>query len=418
MKSKNLIIFVLVILIIEPIFAQINISGEIRPRSEYRNGYKTLPDSISKPAFLVSQRTRLNFDYTYENIQTFISFQDVRVWGETKNKEDIASIDIHQAWAELKISSISSIKFGRQEIKYDDERLLSANNWNNIGSSHDLALLKISKSKWQTHLGLAYNNDKEKCAESNYPVKYYKTLSYLWLSRAVGSKLKISFLSIADGNQKDKSDNIIYLRSTNGINLKFENDSSRLKLFSSGYYQTGKDITGNEIDAFFISLKVNYLITKKIEPIIGLDYFSGNDYASGNSKTNRAFSNLYGSGHRFLGSMDYFTNVDVNTMGGGLIDLFGQTNYMISNKLSTHIAFHYFKLAGKLRVIDNNGNESILNNELGSEVDIDFTYKVNKKTNLQFGYSAMLPTSSMPVIKSGYYNKYVDWAWIMISVKF
>ena len=44
-------------------YSQFKITGEIRPRMEYRHGFKNVPDSLAKHALFVSQRTRLNFDF-------------------------------------------------------------------------------------------------------------------------------------------------------------------------------------------------------------------------------------------------------------------------------------------------------------------------------------------------------------------
>ena len=53
--------------------AQFNISAELRPRFEYRHGYKTLmPDDV-KAASFVSPRTRLNTQYVHENLKLYLS---------------------------------------------------------------------------------------------------------------------------------------------------------------------------------------------------------------------------------------------------------------------------------------------------------------------------------------------------------
>ena len=80
MKVKNLLIAVLVLMTAQS-YSQLTISGELRPRAEYRNGYKTLTPDDSEAALFVSQRTRLNTMYSTDDYTFFVSFQDVRVWG-------------------------------------------------------------------------------------------------------------------------------------------------------------------------------------------------------------------------------------------------------------------------------------------------------------------------------------------------
>ena len=83
MRFKNLLIAVLILMAAQS-YAQLTISGELRPRAEYRNGYKTLTPNDVDAALFVSQRTRLNTKYITDDYTFFLSFQDVRVWGDVK----------------------------------------------------------------------------------------------------------------------------------------------------------------------------------------------------------------------------------------------------------------------------------------------------------------------------------------------
>ena len=414
---RTSILLICVLLLTKISFAQSKFSCEIRPRFEYRNGYKSLRDSLTKPAFITSQRSRINFSFEKDKISTFISIQDVRIWGEEKTKDDIANALLHEAWAEIKLNNSLTLKAGRQEIKYDDERLLATSNWNNSGSSHDLALLKFKKSKFQSHLGLAYNNDIEKNFESNYPVKFYKSLSYLWLAYNLNDNLKASVISIADGNQKDKNENILYVRSTNGGNINYKNDSLGLYFDLAGYYQLGKNIKGNDLNAYFFSAKAGYFLTKKMDVFIATDYFSGNDETDTSNKTVNAFNNLYGTFHKYLGLIDYFSSVDQSTAGGGLIDLYCQLNYKLNSKMSTSLAYHNFQLSGTLIDKTDTVNTSALNRQLGSEIDFSANFKINENANVQFGYSTFFAKKTLSIIKGGDFEKLSNWGWVMLTLK-
>ena len=60
---------------------QFSLSGEIRPRAEYRHGYRTLASIDQDPAFFIDQRTRLNFDYNAEAYLFKVSIQAFHVFG-------------------------------------------------------------------------------------------------------------------------------------------------------------------------------------------------------------------------------------------------------------------------------------------------------------------------------------------------
>ncbi|MFD2834507.1 hypothetical protein [Gramella sp. AN32] len=104
---------------------EFTISAELRPRFEYRHGYKSLfPDEADAAAF-VSQRSRLNVAYNTENFEFYTSLQNIRVWGNvaTLAAADINGISLHEAWGKYYLSPQFSFKIGRQEITYDDERM-------------------------------------------------------------------------------------------------------------------------------------------------------------------------------------------------------------------------------------------------------------------------------------------------------
>ena len=69
MKIKREILIALVLLAPALTFGQFDLSGEVRPRTEYGHGYKSLADSAQKIGVFTGQRTRLNFDYKNEVIK-------------------------------------------------------------------------------------------------------------------------------------------------------------------------------------------------------------------------------------------------------------------------------------------------------------------------------------------------------------
>src|SRR6478735_3598994 len=102
--------------------AQFVISAELRPRLELRAGYRTLPPDDpekSKPAFFVSQRSRLNVSYGQKKYSLKVSFQDVRTWGDEELTLDVPSTGIHEAYGQVQFSDDASLRVGRQELVYD-----------------------------------------------------------------------------------------------------------------------------------------------------------------------------------------------------------------------------------------------------------------------------------------------------------
>lgn len=146
-KNSNVtvkVIFCLtLILCTSGLYAQFDMQGVIRPRFEYRDGYKKLRTENTKPAYFMSQRTRLTFNYKNRTLSTRITLYDARVWGDQVLKMDEPSMGLHEAWFELNLTESSKLKFGRQELNYDNSRLISRVNWNQIGAAHDAGLFKF-----------------------------------------------------------------------------------------------------------------------------------------------------------------------------------------------------------------------------------------------------------------------------------
>jgi hypothetical protein len=151
---------------------QLSISGQLRTRTEYRDGLGTLRLKANAPSFFTSQRTRLSFNYKLDRVIFQTSLQDVRVWGQdasTISMADGSKLGVHDAWAEIilanrKDSSIKqesvdylAVKIGRQELLYDDSRLLGNLDWAQQARRHDAIVFKLLNKGWRFDLGLAFN---------------------------------------------------------------------------------------------------------------------------------------------------------------------------------------------------------------------------------------------------------------------
>jgi len=141
--------------------AQFSLSAEVRPRSELRNGFKTLTDDTKEAAFFTEQRSRLYLNYADSAFKLRVAFQDIRVWGETGQifKEEFGKTFISEAWGQYYFTPSVSVKVGRQIISYDNQRFLGGLEWAQQGRRHDAALLIFEPNRTKFHLGVAYNQD-------------------------------------------------------------------------------------------------------------------------------------------------------------------------------------------------------------------------------------------------------------------
>lgn len=391
------------------------LSGELRPRLELRHGYSKLPDADDDMAAFISQRSRINLMYEAEKYTAFVRFQQVGVWGNVGSLQFVPSIGLHQAFVDVKLSPQFSIKAGRQELVYDNQRLFSLNNWRQPGRSHDAVVLKYQQNNWKLHLGGAFNQSSENVFGTLYDntqaqiAGNYKSMSYLWINRKI-SNFMISGLAVMDGFQQLDPDTVTNLRFTTGGSVVHQAKISKLEFYA--YYQGGQTQTGSEISAWYINFSGGIKPTDRINLTAGFEVFSGNDFTKQEDEY-KAFNPLYGANHGYNGHLDYFTNIPVHTKGAGLINPYFKFNYQLNQNIIIKADYHYFALQNKL--LDDN-NQTI-DSYLASEIDLSMQYNISDQASFQFGYSTMFATESMEFIKGGSHKEPIHWGWVMLTVK-
>ncbi|RLD76023.1 MAG: hypothetical protein DRJ07_17030, partial [Bacteroidetes bacterium] len=284
---------------------------EVRPRLEYFHGYKTLVAPDQDHGLSISQRSRINLDFKNENFITRLSLQDVRIWGnqiQLVGNEDFAS-SIHEAWAEAVITKSLSLKFGRQEIIYDDHRIFGSVNWAQQARSHDAAIIKYKSAGFKAELALAYNQDGAKLSGTNNAVnpKNYKAFQNLWMNYKASDQFNISFLFLNNGKQLETGGDAY--SQTVGPRITFNNKT--IAAHGTFYYQGGvnnnQTVTGSaqKVNASYFGADISYKFSKSFSALLGFERLSGDSQLETNEET-KVFMPFYGTNHKFNGHMDYF----------------------------------------------------------------------------------------------------------------
>jgi hypothetical protein len=457
-KKKYLPIFLTLfcLTLLQQASAQLSVSGQIRTRTEYRDGQGAPVAEVASPAIFTSQRSRLNVGYAGHRFKIYTSLQDVRVWGQDASMINRTTVDsndglmLHEAWAELslvdtgKVVKNFTMKIGRQELVYDDVKLLGNLDWLQQARRHDAILFKFDHNGWMAHLGAAYNQNNEKKVGSTYvgtaptgaPAGYgittnglgtmYKSMQFLY----VGRKLHFgnaSFLFFKDDFSKytiDPNDpnktpvyqKGVWSRYTFGANL-FGTALRKITFGLSAFSQKGEYRDGTSLNEYLLSASAMYAVGRKVSVGPGVDLLSGN----GEGKANQRFDPLYGTPHKFWGYMDYFYVADGFGSSNGLLNYYLKAKYKPKDNLTLTLDVHEFALPHK---ITNNDGESI-NKNLGTEVDFMLTYNMTKAITFEAGYSVMKSTDTMlsPKVKNptnisvDSFDKTSTWAYLMISIK-
>jgi hypothetical protein len=393
-------------------WAQFKIDAELRPQYEYRNGVKTLfPDNADYASF-VSQRTRINTSFTKEKFGVFISLQNVRIWGDVPqlNKGDKNGTGLHQAYGELFLTSNLTIKLGRQEVVYNDARIMGNVDWAVQGRSHDMALMKYQKNKFKLEVGVAVNQDSDSLTGRTYlQAGNYKNLQLLWMDKT-WNKFSTSFLFLNNGlqyiNQLDVSKNEVRYSQTAGFHLNYK--AEKIKWNSNIFYQFGEDLNGYNLSAYLLGLEGSYQLTSKVNATIGGEIQSGNNEGAVTGRTNKAFNPLYGTNHKFNGYMDYFY-VGNHLNNVGLIDGYLKSDFKVKEKSKIGVAIHQFFSPSEIKT------ESL--QPLATELDILYTYTYDKDLSIKVGYSQLFAQDGIEFIKSTKGDNVNNFAYVIVTFK-
>lgn len=407
--------------IVQDCKAQLSLGAQLRTRTELRDGQGAPLPEGAKPAIFTSQRSRLMAGFTSHRIRLGLTVQDVRVWGQdvsTINRTttpDNNGFMLHEAWAEILLTDTIiknkslHLKIGRQELVYDDSRLLGNLDWLQQGRRHDAALLKYKAGSWNLHLGGAFNQNRENASGTvysavpagNYPANTnggaaYKALEFLHINKQL-NKSSLSFLLLADQFSKYYTDSLevkqweaaTHQRFTTGFHFSFRN-----ALTAAAYYQAGNNAAGKSVSAALLSLAYQHRFSGGFAAEAGVDY------------TTDDFDPLYGTPHKFWGTMDYFY-VASGFGNKGLQDYYLKAKFKKEEKWMVNADAHQFYSAA-------------MSSKFGTEADLTVTYNLTRMIGFEGGYSHFWSTSwlTSPAVKNvTNAQSNSNWAYLSINIK-
>lgn len=382
---------------------------QIRPRYEYRNGFKSLIKDTEDATSFVSHRSRLSLNFKQEKLKAKLSLQNVRTWGDvaTTATADKNGIAVFEAWAQYDFDANWSARLGRQVISYDNQRIMGEIDWLQQGQSHDAAVITFHPKNHQLDLGFALNANAENLvAPTTAYTTNYKSMQYAWYHTQF-SKLNMSLLFLNTGYEyaKTVTELKVDYKQTFGTYLSYKEKKWDTNL--GLYGQSGKS-NGNDLKAWHAGANLGYAITEKFKAGLGYEYLSGKDQDDTSSDF-KSFTPLFGTNHAFNGHMDYFY-VGNHLNSVGLSDAYLKLNYT-QNKWQFSLMPHLFSAPNTVLDASNNKMDSYL----GTEIDFTGSYALQKDITITGGYSQMFGSSTLERLKGGDAGKTNNWAWLMVS---
>ena len=241
---------------------ELDVNLQIRPRFEYRNGYKTLLPEGQKGTSQISQRSRLNFNYKQEDLIVKLTLQNTRTWGDvaTTATADKNGVAVFEAWAQYNFTEKWSAKMGRQVLSYDNQRILGEQDWGQQAQSHDALTVSFHTETQKLDFGGAYNSTAENVLQTPYTVANYKAMQYAWYHNQFNEALGLSLLVLNTGYEYANADAklLVDYKQTFGPYLTYK--TSKIDSNFWVYGQTGKS-TDLQVSAWNAAANFNYSIT-------------------------------------------------------------------------------------------------------------------------------------------------------------
>ncbi|MBR1416031.1 MAG: alginate export family protein [Prevotella sp.] len=396
---------------------QLTVDAQLRTRAEHNDGAITPSQGDEQSANFVNERARLTVDFQRDNLELKAGIQHTGVWGQDDIKQPGGGrATLNEAWAKMTFADNYFVQLGRMQLAYDDERLLGTLDWNVNGNWHDALRMGYKDYHNQLHLILAMNQTAENNRGDYYSMAVttvhmpYKNLQALWYHyKSEMLPLGVSLLAINMGREVGaQGHGRTYYMQTVGADVTFS--PMQWRLHAAGYYQMGKNASARNVSAMMATASAQYAFNPAYSVNMGYDFLSGNN----GSATSTAFDPLFGTHHKFYGSMDYFTGL----LSYGLHDIHGGIGAKFTDRFSAQLDYHYFLTAQVATGIGGDFGRS-----LGHEADLQLTYKVARDVTLTAGYSAMLATEALDWVKTfrdtrilGTHKDFQNWGYLQVNV--
>jgi hypothetical protein len=414
-------------------------TAQVRPRLELRRGYRTLRGAYipvdkyfraEKAVLIFSQRTRLGLRFMHDpKVRAFVELQDVRLWGDELSTLDDSradNLDVHEGYVDLKPLDRLTIRVGRQELDYDEGRILGSSDWSQQGRSHDAVRVMWDEPAWAVHAAWAHHEYGELLFSNQYwNTQNYQDLVMARLSRHWESG-EIATLALFDSYDPTLPDHFRGVPKNRWtVGARAEIQRSRLETRAEAYYQTGlwkaypllrpSPSRRYDFDAFMVGVRAGYAIDF-VTVTLWYDYLSGDRDSADDKYT--AFDPPYPSNHQFYGWADHFVSfrgwadgsiccysyTPSDTRDHGLQDLVLKTHFGELGPFDAQLDLHYFWYAQR----DEQGQRA-----LGFEADLMVTHPFSEEVDISAGYSHIQPAAAWERLKGGHGPGH--WAWMMLA---
>lgn len=378
---------------------KVTVGGQYRPRFEIDGK----PLAKVSEDYKASHRARVTLTLRKGDWLLQLDPQHVLVWGSAPTTRELGTgtLDFHQAYAQGALSDEWRVRVGRQEVVFDDSRLLGNIDWLQQGQAFDGGRLMFAREAWSWDLVGVIVHEGGVRNESLYATRG------AWEDGGL-SVAGLSYLQYARRRANGEDD---FWRATPGARVVWSDADMGLSADLSGYGQFGAaNLAGTAIDyqAWMVAARLAWAGERVGTIEAGADLLSGDDDLS--DTTVKVFDTLYATNHKWYGWMDYFLNIPVHTGGLGLTDALLAYTFPKFGRVIPRLVGHWLMTAE---------DSAAGNNDLGVEVDTQVVVAIVDGVKLVGGYSLFLAGDAMVDLgraaKSGEDG---HWGWAQLDLQF
>ena len=407
-----------------PRFDDFDLGGQFRARYVYQSYFAipgasaaavdfraNTPSSVNE--FLLF-RTRVHAGYSPEDWLTiFGEGQNSSSTGDKRNPntQSDGPFDLRQGYVRVGGGKDLplSLKVGRQELSYGDERLIGSFDWDNNGRVFDAAKLRYEQNQFWvdgfiSRVVMPNDNQFDQPNWDDWFSGIYGS------TRALIPNTELQLYFLADNASSGSPHDVTTAGKGNSprdiytIGTRFQTLPGQLNgwdlngefagQFGDFQYASGTPgvVNGQRLNqlAYATHLEGGYTIeAQDLKPrlALGFDYASGDD--NPNDKEHNTFVNLYPTNHKFYGAMDFLS-------WQNLIDPYFKASIIPVKDLTVALTYNAFWLATTSdflyqvnqapRTTGGYGIHAQNGSFVGHEIDLVATYQPRKFLQIQAGF--------------------------------
>lgn len=397
-------------------------SGEYRNRDETPTAYNFVPGNNDRYAL---SRLRLNFDATPTQwFHGFVQARDSEVIGAnpknvTSSMKDV--FDLTQAYVEFRNREDGwiSLKVGRQELSFGDERFIARSNWSNAGREFDAARLALQSHTYGVRVDVFASSVVKNYLTSSDAVQAGRNLygidtelTKIVPKATIEPYVYLKTVPKVTGVDKKTGDERLYssgLRWAGTISGGF--DYRMRYTFQSGHLADDPIHAWAGYGIFGYTLPVG-----RLAPRFSIEY----NYASGNEAigdhTIGTFDLLYPTTHQWNRITDRLGEENIKDLKPGfdfrprekMRLYFYESNLWLASKYDSL----YDSTGAVLVKVPKGGAPST---QIGREADLYGTYDINPRLQLGAGFGRLMAGSFLKKTTPG---ASVDYPYISVDYKF